>query len=136
MPALLDAFVAIPISHQLFMRLATRWPGGVTSGVEDVLFGFLDRTEEDFQAEHGDRPGLQWESVYLPHGSKLRTKYYGDEIVADIEDGRILWDGEEHPSVSRLASAMRGGTSNNAWKVIEVRRPTDATWIPADRLRR
>jgi hypothetical protein len=132
----LDTFVAVPISHQLFMRLASRWPGGITSGVEDVLHDFLERTQEDFQAAHGEAKGLQWDSVHLPHGTELRTRYYGETQIAAIDDGRIVWDGEEYPSISRLASAMRGDTSNNAWKVIEVKKPTDAKWTPAERLRR
>jgi len=132
----LDTFVALPISHALFMRLSKRWPGGTSSAVEDVLIDFLERTEADFQSEHGDRKGLQWESVFLPHGTMLRTRYYGEEHIAEVQDGNLVWDGEIYPSVSRLASAMRGDTSNNAWKVMEVKRPSEATWTPADRLRR
>lgn len=132
----LDSFVALPISHDLFMRLAARWPGGISTGVEDVLNDFLERTEEDFQALYEEKANFQWESVLLPHGSQLRTRYYGDTLIATIEDGRITWKGEQYPSVSQLASAMRGGTSNNAWKVIEIKRPNDSSWLPAERLRR
>lgn len=136
MPTSLDAFVAVPISHSLFMRLAARWPGGISTGVEDVLHDFLERTDEDFQAHHGEKQSLHWESVLLPHGSQLRTRYYGDTLIATIDDGRIVWEEEEYASVSRLASAMRGGTSNNAWKVMEIKRPSDSSWLPAERLRR
>ena len=38
-------------------------------------------------------------------------------------------------SMSQLARAMRGDTSNNAWKVLEVKRPGDASWKLADFLR-
>jgi len=132
----LDSFVAIPVPHDLFMRLAARWPGGISTGVEDVLYDFLERTEQDFQARHGERKGLQWESIHLPHGTELRTKYFGDVHIATIDDGRIVWEDEEYPSISKLASAMRGDTSNNAWKVVEVKRPNDANWTLAERLRR
>lgn len=136
MSASLDSFVAVPLSYALFMRLAARWPGGVSTGVEDVLSDFLERTETDFRAGKAEREGLQWESVHLPHGTRLRTKYFGDVHEASIEDGRIVWDNTQYGSVSRLASAMRGETSNNAWKVMEVKRAGDSQWIPADRLRR
>jgi hypothetical protein len=131
----LDSFVAIPVPHALYARLAARYPGGVATLVETVVQDFLDRTEDEFEFLRSSRKGVHWESMFLPDGSQVRTKYYGDHQVADIAHGKIVWNGETYPSMSRLASAMRGDTSNNAWKVLEVKRPTDAEWQLADRLR-
>ena len=131
----LDSFVAIPVPNELYAQLAGRYPGGVTSIVEHVVQDFLDRTAEDFEARKFTKHGVYWESLFIPDGSKIRTKYYGNYQIADVADSRVMWDGETYPSMSRLASAMRGDTSNNAWKVLEIKRPADAEWQLADRLR-
>lgn len=97
---------------------------------------FLDRTAEDFEARTPIKQGVHWDSVFLPDGTQVRTKYYGEYQVAEIIDGKIVWKGKPFPSLSQLASAMRGDTSNNAWMVLELKRPIDSSWSPADRLRR
>lgn len=136
MATALDAFVSVPVSIELFMRLAQRWPNGVSTGIEDVLVDFLERTQKDFEAKQAPQEGLHWEALFLPHGTQLRTKYFGEHLIASIEDGKIFWDGQEYASISRVASAMRGNTSNNAWKVMEVKRPQDRKWQVADYLRK
>ena len=131
----LDSFVAIPVPNDLYARLASRYPSGVSSIIEHVVEDFLERTSEDFEAARAKKQGLYWESLFIPDGSQIRTKYYGNYQVAEVQAGTVVWEGEAYPSLSRLASAMRGDTSNNAWKVLEIKRPTDAVWQLADRLR-
>ena len=136
MPSSLDSFVAVPIPHDLYAQLSQRYPAGVSSLLEHVVQDFLDRTAEDFAAKYPTRQGVQWDALFLPDGTQIRTKYYGKYPTAEIADGQIMWDGEQFPSMSQLARAMRGDTSNNAWVVLEIKRPTDAHWVRADRLRR
>ena len=134
----IDSFVGIPMSHELYSQLAGRYPGRVATVIEHVVQDFLDRTAEDFDGprnQHGSS-GVSWDKLFLPVGTQLRTKYYGNYQVADVEDGKITWKGEEHSSVAQVANAMRGNTNNNAWKVLEVKRPQDAAWQLADRLRK
>ncbi|MFO1393946.1 MAG: hypothetical protein U1F09_09325 [Steroidobacteraceae bacterium] len=134
----LDSFVAVPLSNDLYAQLAQRYPAGVSSVLEHVVQDFLDRTEEDFAAKREDarQNGFQWDALFLPHGTTIRTKYFGKYAVAEIVAGEIRWDGQAYPSMSQLARGMRGDTSNNAWVVLEIKRPTDPNWIRADRLRR
>lgn len=138
MHASLDSFVAVPLSHDLYAQLAQRYPAGVSSVLEHVVQDFLDRTEDDLVAKRKEarRKGVQWKELFLPHGTQVRTKYFGKYPVAEIADGDICWDGETYPSMSQLVRAMRGDTSNNAWVVLEVKRPTDHDWVRADRLRK
>lgn len=138
MPLSIDSFVAIPMSHDLYSQLSSRYPGGVASVVEQVVQDFLDRTTDDFAASRSrsTTAGVKWDNLFLPDGTQLRTKYYGNYQVADVEDGKIFWNGKEQASVAQLANAMRGDTNNNAWKVLEVKRPQDPTWQLADRLRK
>lgn len=56
-------------------------------------------------------------------------------VVERLKVGEIRWEGKAYESMSQLARAMRGDTSNNAWKVLEVKRPGDANWKLADHLR-
>ena len=138
MPHSLDSFVAVPLSHDLYAQLAQRYPAGVSSVLEHVVRDFLDRTEQDFAArrDNARQNGIQWDALFLPHGTQIRTKYFGKHPIAEIVAGEILWEGQVYSSMSRLARAMRGDTSNNAWVVLEIKRPTDIDWIRADRLRK
>ncbi len=134
----LDSFVAVPLPHDLYAQLARRCPAGVSSVLEHVIQDFLDRTEDDFAAkQEGAREnGVQWDALFLPHGTQIRTKYFGKYPKAEVAAGEILWEGQKYASMSQLARAMRGNTSNNAWVVLELKRPTDRDWIRADRLRK
>ena len=108
----LDSFVAVPMSQDLFMRLASRFPAGAASVVEQVVEDFLERTKDD-DANNDQNPFI-WDQLRLPSGTKVRTKHYGDYQIAEVQDGKVYWDGEEFRSMSQLARAMRGNTSNNA----------------------
>jgi hypothetical protein len=132
----LDSFVAVPLPVELYAEFARRYSGGVSSVIEQVAWDFLDRTAEDFEAVPRGSNGVHWESLFLPEGTEIRTKYFNEYKVAGIHGKEIVWDGETYPSMSQLARAMRGDTSNNAWKVLEIMRPSDAKWQPADFLRR
>lgn len=133
----LDSFVAIPLSHDLYSELVKRYPTGVSSVLEHVIQDFLNRTADDFAAKQEDarENGVQWDALFLPHGTQIRTKYFGKYPIAEVAAGEILWEGRKYASMSQLARAMRGNTSNNAWVVLELKRPTDRGWIRADRLR-
>lgn len=136
MPLSLDAFVCIPLPSNLYGELARRYENGVSSVVANVVEDFLQRTALDFEIDFGGKSSFQWDALSLPDGTEIRTLYYGEYQTARIEDGRLIWEGEKYPSMSRLASAMRGGTSNNAWRVLEIKRPSDAMWQLADRFRK
>ncbi len=132
----LDSFVAVPVSSELYAEFARRFPGGVSSVLEQIAQDFLDRTAEDFDARDPRGQGVYWEALFLPEGSQIRTKHYGEFKIAEILNGAITWQSEEYPSMSQLARAMRGDTSNNAWKVLEIKRPSDVKWEPAIFLRK
>jgi hypothetical protein len=131
----LDDFVCVPIPLDLYAELARRQPRGVATLLADVAWDFVDRTAADFDAKPRSKSGMQWDALFLPDGTEVRTKYFGDFKVATIVEGEIAWEGKTFDSMSQLARAMRGDTSNNAWKVLEVKRPSDASWKLADFLR-
>ncbi len=132
----LDAFIAVPIPIELYAELYRRYPGSVSSVMEQVSWDFLDRTSENFEAAPRSSNGVHWESLFLPEGTEIRTKYFNEYKIAYIQNNEIVWEGEIYPSMSQLAKSMRGGTSNNAWKVLEVKRPSDVKWQSADFLRK
>lgn len=131
----LDTFVSVPIPSALYLELANRYPGRVATLIESQLEDFLERTSEAAVSMLTAKKGAQWESLFLPDGTEIRTQYYGVMQSAAIRGEDIVWNDRVYRSMSRLAGAMRGNTSNNAWKVLEVKRPTDSAWQLADRLR-
>lgn len=132
----LDDLAAVPVSSELYGELVRRFPRGVSSVVEDVVWDFLNRTEEDFRARQGaPRNGIHWDKTFLPSGTKLRTRYLGEFKYAEVSEDKIQFGGDAVPSVSQLARRMRGNTSVNAWLCMEVMRPTDSEWQKANSLR-
>jgi hypothetical protein len=132
----LDSFVAVPLPVELYAELAHRYPSSVSSVIEDLARDFLDRTADDFEAAPLSHNGIYWESLFLPSGTEVRTKYFNEYKEALIKGKDIVWEGNTYSSMSQLARTMRGNTSNNAWKVLEIKRPSDIRWRNADFLRR
>jgi len=130
-----DSFVSVPLPTALVKALLTRSPHGISSLIENVVYDYLDRTEEDFMLPLKTE-GVHWESLFLPSGTAVRTKYFGEYKTASVDGECILWDGKTYPSFARLTNAMRGGTMNNAWNELQIKRPTDKTWIAAQSIRR
>jgi hypothetical protein len=131
----LNQFVCVPIPTTLYARLATVQPHGVSGLIEYLAEDFLERTADLREESVPAKSGLHWDNLYLPDGTLVRTKYLGEYKQAEIKDGRIVWQKKVFGSLSQLARSMRGDTSNNAWKVLEVKRPGDAAWRLADFLR-
>ena len=140
----------IPISADLYSELEA-WsrqeggdggPGAVAAIADHQLWSFLERMNEgDVDPEPAGR-SYHWQDrdsfnvLELPHGSEIRTQYYGEWKTAAVEDGRLMWEGKAYPSPSKLCNAMRGSTNNNAWKEFEVKRPSDSQFRRANLFRR
>ena len=131
----LNQFVCVPIPSDLYARLAEVQPHGVSSLIQEVVEDFLERNAEEIAAQTRRGVGLRWDDVQMPDGTRVRTKYRGEYKEAEVQEGRIIWQKKAYESFSQLARAMRGDTSNNAWKVLEVKRPGDGAWKLADFLR-
>lgn len=131
----IDTFVAIPLPTALVAAMLKRSPYGVSSLIETVMTDFLERTEADFSAPTSP-VGLYWDALFLPNGTLVRTKYKNEVKVASVENQAIIWQGEEYSSFAQLSNAMRGNTMTNAWRELEIKRPTDKAWQKAQALRR
>jgi len=132
----LDQIAAIPVSSELYAELVRKFPKRVSSLVEDVVWDFLERTEDDYEAtKKTPRNGVHWDKVFLPAGTKLRTKYFNDYKYAEIKGDKIIYEDKAVSSVSQLARRMRDNTSVNAWLYMEVMRPGDKEWLKANVLR-
>lgn len=131
----LDSFVSVPIPTALYASLVARYPDRVSTVIENVVTDFLERNEVELVLP-AEPEGIRWEALFLPSGTQIRTKYYGEYKVAHIDKDSILWDGSSYSSIAQLANAMRGNKQNNAWMVLEIKRPSDKGWSPAQALRR
>jgi hypothetical protein len=131
-----NEFVAVPIPAELYQAIARRFPDRVSTVIENVSWDFLERTKDDFAgAEKTREKGIFWESLFLPSGTEFRVPHFGQHRYGRLEEETLIYDGKTCPSISKMANAMRGHNVN-AWKLVEIKRPTDATWILALRLRR
>lgn len=135
----------IPVSAEVYdaiyaysKRHGNGGAGSVASITEHQLWDFLERNQ-DFVAPIGH--SVIWQNpksgktVELPHGTELSTKYFGTWLVAKVVDGSIEWDGKTFTTPAQACNAMRGGTQNNAWRELSVKRPGDPDFKPAQLLK-
>lgn len=128
-------YVAVPVPLALYHQLLAKEGEAANAVIEDQIQGYLERTADDVVAPRLTE-GVSWDNVFLPAGTRLRTKYYGEYKYAEVVGDQIVFNDERYSSVSRATNQMRGATQNNAWKVLEVLRPTDPQWFAAEFLRR
>lgn len=131
---MVNDYVYIPISLEIYRELLTRYPANPHTVVENVVYDFLERTVDGVIQER-PKSGFMWERLMLPSRTRIRTKYFGEIFEAVVDDRRLIWNEDEFESIAKLINTMRGGTSNNAWRVAEIKRPGDHNWIPAMKLR-
>lgn len=81
--------------------------------------------------------GLMWKQIYLPCGTKLRTSHRGRDIFATVTSGKVHVPsiGRAFDSPNEACSAMRGDTSNNAWKEFWICAPDGREYHHAMALR-
>lgn len=56
----------------------------------------------------------------IPHGTKLRAVYKGQEYLAEVRNGRVYWNGSGYTSLSGAAVAVIQSTGTD--------RPTEDGW--------
>ena len=77
--------------------------------------------------------GYQWKSLFLPGGTALRSRSYGEHNYARVEGDQIIHDGRP-VSPNQFAQSF-ARTTRNAWTDLYVRRPGDKQFKLAYRLR-
>lgn len=84
---------------------------------------------ESAPVEMGVGKGFSWKTVYLPNQTMARMRYRGEVHIATILDGKFTVEGQP-TTPARFVQAVTG-TVRNAWRDLEIKRPTDGSWIPA-----
>jgi hypothetical protein len=84
-----------------------------------------------------------WSSkgVILPHGTKVKMQYRGQQYFGEIIDGAWIVEGKSYisPSAAASGSAVTKDGQHpvlGGWKYWYVRRPSDADFIIINELRR
>jgi len=127
----------VPLSNDLLVQLVERYKLDYTSVIERIVDDFLERTEDDFNnslLNLGE--GYLWENLFLPENTKLRTKYFGEFKTATLRKNKFWFEGKAYNSPSIVCKVMRGNTSNNAWRMFDIQRPTDLQYRSAEKLRK
>lgn len=149
-------YVYVPVQVELYADLVRRSGKADVSGfIHHSVESFLERSEGDpniwsaeyveqlaeeedatFREEYGDPGrGYQWQTTFLPNGTKIRMFYGGQDSHAEIRHGRLRF-GEEQMSPSQFASRVANNTNRNAWRDLYIKFPGDGPWKLADSLRR
>jgi hypothetical protein len=122
--------IPIYLPADLFQELATStgegWFGDATAAALcNAVRSWLDRADAITSAKPATQQGYQWQQVFLPDGTELRTTYLGQTAYAQVDGDAIINSGGSL-SPSQLAN-LHGG-SRNAWRVIWLRFPGSPEW--------
>lgn len=141
--------ISVPISTETFLALyeflkQEELDRDPVEMVENAIDYWLDNASwkpdlvDAYRPTEGADPGrgrsYRWKDVSLPHGTQVRMRYRGEYHYAGIDGDRFVVDGQPS-SPSAFACAVTN-TSRNAWRDLEVKRPSDRGWVPAAKLRR
>ena len=95
------------------------------------IFG-LEATQEKASPPPGQ--GIHVGGVHLKEGLKLRSRFKGRMLEAEVRNGKIHYDGREYTSPSGAAVAATG-TSVNGWRFWQYLDGTSGGWRPLTVLR-
>lgn len=137
-----QSFINIPIPTHIFLSLVDflRREGSSRDPVEIIntaIEYWMDNAswkQEDLLPDvFNQEKGYRWKQLFLPHDSLIRMKYKGQFHYAKVEGDTIKYEDKE-VSPSEFANTVTG-TNRNAWRDLEIKRPSDNAWFVADFLR-
>ena len=129
-----DPFQYIPIGHLASVNVGMATMDGKQDWevVEQAIDEWM-RKHAPGQAGEPEFAGYQWKSLFLPHGTVLRTVFKGKSHHCRVDVDQILYQGEAC-SPSGFVNAV-GGVRRNAWKSVWLLFPDAKHWQLADTLR-
>src|SRR5438876_10144332 len=135
----------VEFSDELFKR-AQRHAVPLVDTLEDVLSRALDALESP--NGHSPTPSpdptrtnpLNGESDLVsyvgrvPHGTEIKMNYKGRQYLAQVNNGRVVWNGRRYKSLSDAAVAVIRSTGSdrpteNGWRVWQAK-DNHGRWIP------
>ena len=126
----------VPLKNDLLMKLIDRYKENYPFAIDDVIEEFLERTADQHDEKSRFREGgYVWDQVALPAGTQLRTRYFDEWHTATLENGKFYFNEQAYKSPAKVCNAMRGNKNNNAWIMLQVKRPNDANFQKAEKLR-
>lgn len=133
------ATVSVTLSHStLAALLAQSEPGSgseqLSGAIASAVDFWLAHRHQLAEEPMSSLQGYQWKSLFLPHGTMLRTWSYGEHRYARIEGDHLVYEGQTMSPNQFARSFAR--TTRNAWTDLSVRRPGDKTFQLASHLRR
>jgi hypothetical protein len=128
--------IYVPLKNDLLMKLIDRYKENYPFVIDDVIEEFLERTADDHDEKSRFREGAYaWDQVALPAGTQLRTRYFDEWHIATLENGKFYFGERAYKSPAKVCNAMRGNKNSNAWLMLQVKRPKDADFQKAEKLR-
>ena len=137
----------VKISDLLYQRVQ-KLAAPLEDTFEDVVRRALDALEARPNGAHsipiataqpvgGD---LVTQGGRVPHGTALRARYKRSLYLANVRDGRVVWEGRTYKSLSRAAGAVIQSTGalgtavENGWGFWQAQ-DARGNWVPLTELR-
>ncbi|HEY0061171.1 MAG TPA: hypothetical protein VGC21_03555 [Telluria sp.] len=130
-----DPYDHIPVSRNVLMRLGCAEMMGPLDNweiVEEAVDEWMRKHRPEAAGE-AEFAGYQWEGLFLPDGTVLRTVFAGKSHHCRVDQHQIMYEGKA-VSPNGFVSAV-GGVRRNAWKSIWLLLPDTKHWQRADAMR-
>lgn len=137
------SFISIPVKTELFLELSSflKSEGFSHDPVEIVEHAILYwmenvswKKDDMYPGVSQSERGYSWKNVFMPHGTKIRMKYKGVMHYGAINGDELFYQ-DISISPSEFANKVAGGSMRNAWRDLEIKRPSDDEWFSANLLR-
>jgi hypothetical protein len=126
----------VPLKNDLLMKLIDRYKENYPLAIDGVIEEFLERTADEHDEKTRFREGAYlWDQLELPAGTQLRTRYFDEWQIATLENGKFYFNDQAYKSPAKVCNAMRGNKINNAWLMLQIKRPNDVAFQKAEKHR-
>ncbi|MFD2366230.1 hypothetical protein [Pseudoduganella sp. GCM10020061] len=131
--------IPIPVPDKAFNALCDYMDGvrckrDIAFVAGDAILAYIANGRARAAEAPGKAPqGFQWKDVFLPDGTRLKTRVRRRTYYAAVQGDRIQCEGKEmSPHVFANAFGVEG---RNAWRHVWVHLPYDTSWKIASSLR-
>jgi hypothetical protein len=127
--------LAAQIENLLINYLDEKPDGDFTWSLDDLTSTLHQVTDDIIKRCGSAREGYQWQTLFLPNGTRLRMIYQGEQHFAEVQHRKIVYEGKNY-SPSKWASVIANNTARNAWRDIWICHQGIGPFELADTLRR
>ena len=123
------------LERLLVVYLDSKPQGDLDWELHEVSAALVAARDEVLKKCGSPSEGYQWQSLFLPNGTRLKMKYKGKEHIAEVRYSQVMYEDIAY-SPSEWVSHVANNTARNAWRDVWVQPLGEGPFHFADTLRK